>query len=162
MAPQQPAPTRAAIRFSHFVRQLTERGVDQQQLAAAIGRSTSLVSKMKRLETAGRNGLKDVTIQGIVDAFNISADFLFLSDDQLAKRFGERAKIVELPDGKTRPAQPGEVDAQLFSLDSARQSKREAANEARIISLEKQVSELTTALRQLTALLTPPHAQGGK
>jgi len=158
MGPQQPAPTRAAIRFSHFVRQLTERGVDQQQLAAAIGRSTSLVSKMKRLESAGRNGLKDVTIQGIVDAFNLSADFLFLSDEQLAKRFGDRAKVVEMPDGTTRPAQPGEVDAQLFSLDA----RREVATERRVVALEKQVAELTAALTRLTALLTPPQARGGK
>jgi hypothetical protein len=156
MGTKQHAPTRAAVRFSHFVRQMSERGVEQQELAKAIGRSGSLISKLQRVETSGRTGLTDLTIQGLVDAYNLSSDFLFLSDEQIAKRFGDRAKVVALPDGTTRPVQPGEVDAQLFSL----QLQREVANERRIVSLEKQVGDLTTLLRQALPHLVPPRAKG--
>jgi hypothetical protein len=93
-----------------------------------------------------------------VDAYNLSADFLFLSDDQIAKRFGDRAKVVALPDGTSRQCQPGEVDAQLFSLTQ----QREVANERRIVSLEKQVGELTDLLRKALPHLTSstPRAKG--
>lgn len=158
MGARQPTPSRAAIRFSYLVRQLKELGwiADQKEFAEAIGRSTSLVSQMVRLETAGRNGLTDGTIQGIVDAYQISSDYLFLSDEQIAKRYGDRAKVVQLPDGSTRPCQPGEVDAQLFSLAQ----QRDVQNEQRIVQLEKQVGELTQLLRQALPHLLPPRAKG--
>lgn len=162
MGTRQDAPTRAAIRFSHFVRQMSERGIEQQDLARAIGRSGSLISKLQRVETSGRTGLTDLTIQGLVDAYNLSSDFLFLSEEQIAKRFGDRAKVVVLPDGNARPCAPGEVDAQLFSLDAARQSKREAEYERKIAEnaaetreLRKQVSDLTATVQALVAQLMP-------
>lgn len=158
MGARQPTPTRAAIRFSHFVGQLKELGLiaDQKDFARAIGRSPSLVSNMVRLETAGRSGLTDLTIQGIVDAYEISSDFLFLSDEQIAQRFGDRAKVVALPDGTTRPCKPGEVDAQLFSLSH----QRDVENEKK---LREQGARLDSVERKLDAIisrLTPPRAQG--
>lgn len=72
-----------------FVREWREaRGLTQQQLADAIGRDKSVLSKLER----GLSGITSATLAALADAFQVSA-----------------AALYEPPPEATRPLSPGET-----------------------------------------------------
>lgn len=152
---------RAGIRFTFLLRQLSEAGKSQTEIADAIGCHQTLISKWWwRGEISPeliQKGLRDDVIQGITDGLGYRSDLLFMPRP---KNYHGR---IKLPNGETRPAEPEELDASEFRLvtneefQTARDRKEVAGIKAEIEDLRETVEANSRQLAQLLAILAVEH-----
>lgn len=109
--------TRAGLRFHHLVVQLREKGWTQGKIAQATGIHQTYVSDWQRSDFGGRKGIgADIIDTCMSGPLKLHYDYFFADYEKLPVP-DERKAVVELPDGSSRPARPGEADAALFPID---------------------------------------------
>ena len=163
----KPMERRAGLRLAYLIKQYLDAGWTIRKLANTIDVDETLLTKWRNVEKvksglAERAGLRDTLFQGVVVGLRVSSDFFFV-DSVALKRTNPRARVVELSDGTERPAEEGELDAKLFSLEQHRERldadardqiallrQRDSQRDAQIAALTEQVDRLTQVIDRLT------------
>lgn len=163
---KRPIERRAGLRLAYMIRQFQEWGWTIQRLGETLDVDPSLLSKWSNPEKvkrglAERAGLRDSLFQSVVTNLRLSSDYFFVADAPL-KQQSPRARVVQLPEGKTRDADDGELDCRMFSFEkeadridkAARQmllnvDQRSLETERTVRALQEDVARITRLLDQL-------------
>lgn len=142
----------AGLRVAYLIRQLKDDGLNETDIAEAIGCSPSLINKWPTPEDEAHpivpKGIRDDVIAGIYRGLHVRSDFLFMA---IPKGYHNR---VRLKDGATRACRKNELDHKDFlvtneQLEIARDKKERAAIRDEVSELRETVTATASGLEEV-------------